>query len=432
MAVKKAAATASKTKVKAKAASVKKAPKKATPVKKAAPKPTAKKAVAKAVVKKAVAKPISKKAAVSKSKESVKPIIKTKAVSKKTGVVKYDKTALKSKTSLGEKKSAKSMSKIDTKAPKALGKKGKNKVEEPVITKVSKPVIQRPTETRNTRSVDTDTAARLSSKYTVGDISKFQIKMPKKGIHDASIEEKLQALFQLQQIDSEIDRIRIVRGELPMEVKDLEDDVIRLETRISNIQNDITEFERLTGEKKQAIKDSNTMIKKYEGQQANVKNNREYESLNKEIEFQKLEIQLSEKRIKEYTFEVHSKKEILAESEIDLEHRRNDLENKRKELDTIVSETQKEEEILQKYSEKAGSIIEDRLLGGYKKIRDNAANGLAVVTIQRDSCGGCFNKVPPQRQLDIRQRKKVIVCEHCGRILVDSEIMTDLIEPPTK
>ncbi|HNH66601.1 MAG TPA: C4-type zinc ribbon domain-containing protein [Bacteroidia bacterium] len=254
--------------------------------------------------------------------------------------------------------------------------------------------------------------------------------MPKKGVHDASAEEKLQALFQLQQIDSEIDRIQIVRGELPVEVKDLEDDVARLETRISNINNDMAEFDRLIAERKQGIKDSTAAIKKYEGQQNNVKNNREYESLAKEIEFQKLEIQLCEKRIKEYTFEITSKKQLLTESEEDLTHRKADLENKRKELDSIIAETRKEEDVLNEYSGKAAAIIEERLLSGYKKIRENAANGLAVVSIQRDSCGGCFNKVPPQRQLEIKQRKKVIVCEHCGRILVDQEIMTDLPENP--
>ncbi|MFZ7117123.1 MAG: zinc ribbon domain-containing protein [Bacteroidota bacterium] len=319
------------------------------------------------------------------------------------------------------------MSKTDT---KAKTKSRSKKVEEPVITKVSKPVVKRLTETRNLKAIDTGTAAKLSSKYSVGDISQFQIKMPKKGVHDASAEEKLQALFQLQQIDSEIDRIQIVRGELPVEVKDLEDDVARLETRISNINNDMAEFDRMIAERKQGIKDSTAAIKKYEGQQNNVKNNREYESLAKEIEFQKLEIQLCEKRIKEYTFEITSKKQILTESEEDLTHRKADLENKRKELDSIIAETRKEEDVLNEYSGKAAAIIEERLLSGYKKIRENAANGLAVVSIQRDSCGGCFNKVPPQRQLEIKQRKKVIVCEHCGRILVDQEIMTDLPENP--
>ncbi len=414
MAVKKSAKAASKTKAKPVAA--KKSAAKSTGLKAQSTKVKAKIPAKKAAVKKAA--PV-KKAAV--KKPAVKIIVKPTVKSKEKKITTADK------------KSGKSMSKMEARVPKAPAKgKGKPRVEEPVITKVSKPVIQRPTESRNMKQIDTGTAARLSSKYSVGDISKFQIKMPKKGVHDATVEEKLQALFQLQQIDSEIDRIRVIRGELPMEVKDLEDDVARLETRISNIQNDVTEFERLLAEKKQAIKDSTAAIKKYESQQSNVKNNREYESLNKEIEFQKLEIQLSEKRIKEYTFEISAKKEILTESQEDLVHRQKDLDNKRKELETIVAETQKEEEVLGRYSEKAASIIEERLLTGYKKVRENASNGLAVVSIQRDSCGGCFNKVPPQRQLDIRQRKKVIVCEHCGRILVDAEIMTDAIEEPAK
>jgi len=421
----KAVAKKSSAKPAAKKAAVKKAPVK----KKAVAKPAAKKpAVKKATAKKATT---TKKAATAKpAKKSASPkTTKTKATVKEKKSIKArpKETNTKVTSSKEVKKTSTGMSKTDT---KAKTKSRSKKVEEPVITKVSKPVVKRLTETRNLKAIDTGTAAKLSSKYSVGDISQFQIKMPKKGVHDASAEEKLQALFQLQQIDSEIDRIQIVRGELPVEVKDLEDDVARLETRISNINNDMAEFDRLIAERKQGIKDSTAAIKKYEGQQNNVKNNREYESLAKEIEFQKLEIQLCEKRIKEYTFEITSKKQLLTESEEDLTHRKADLENKRKELDSIIAETRKEEDVLNEYSSKAAAIIEERLLSGYKKIRENAANGLAVVSIQRDSCGGCFNKVPPQRQLEIKQRKKVIVCEHCGRILVDQEIMTDLPENP--
>jgi len=421
----KAVAKKSSAKPAAKKAAVKKAPvKKKAVAKPAAKKPAVKKVTAKkaATAKKAVtAKPAKKSASpkTTKTKATVKEKKSIKARPKETNTKVTSSKEVK-KTSTG-------MSKTDT---KAKTKSRSKKVEEPVITKVSKPVVKRLTETRNLKAIDTGTAAKLSSKYSVGDISQFQIKMPKKGVHDASAEEKLQALFQLQQIDSEIDRIQIVRGELPVEVKDLEDDVARLETRISNINNDMAEFDRLIAERKQGIKDSTAAIKKYEGQQNNVKNNRQYESLAKEIEFQKLEIQLCEKRIKEYTFEITSKKQLLTESEEDLTHRKADLENKRKELDSIIAETRKEEDVLNEYSSKAAAIIEERLLSGYKKIRENAANGLAVVSIQRDSCGGCFNKVPPQRQLEIKQRKKVIVCEHCGRILVDQEIMTDLPENP--
>ena len=240
--------------------------------------------------------------------------------------------------------------------------------------------------------------------------------------HDYSVSEKLIALYDLQQIDSKVDKIRIVRGELPMEVRDLEDDVAGLETRIKNISNEIHEMETNITNKKQTIKDANALIKKYTTQQNNVKNNREYESLTKEIEFQNLEIQLSEKRIKEFTSEIGSKNMIIEASRTNLSERKQDLEVKKHELDGIIKETQKEEEILLKKSENAAKIIENRLYAAYKRIRNNARNGLAVVTVQRDSCGGCFNQIPPQQQLDIRQRKKIIVCEHCGRILVDPNI----------
>ncbi len=241
--------------------------------------------------------------------------------------------------------------------------------------------------------------------------------------HDYTISEKLKALYELQQIDSKVDKIRIVRGELPMEVKDLEDDIAGLETRVDNYTAEVHQLEESIANKKNSIKDSNAAIKKYTTQQNNVKNNREYESLTKEIEFQNLEIQLSEKRIKEYSAEIVNKKMIIEAARGSFNERKQDLELKKKELDGIVEETQKEEQILMKKSEEAGQIIESRLLTAYKKIRNNARNGLAVVTVQRDSCGGCFNYIPPQQQLDVRQRKKVIVCEHCGRILVDPDII---------
>jgi predicted nucleic acid-binding Zn-ribbon protein len=239
---------------------------------------------------------------------------------------------------------------------------------------------------------------------------------------DFSVEAKLSALFELQSIDSTIDKIRIVRGELPVEVSDLEDEVAGLETRLNKLTEDANLLEDSIVNKKQAIKESLALIKKYEGQQNNVKNNREYDSLTKEIEFQNLEIQLSEKRIKEFTQEITTKNMIMEASKKTLDERKNDLEIKKAELESIIQETKKEEESLMARSVSAAGIIEDRLLIAYKKIRDNSKNGLAVVGIQRDSCGGCFNKIPPQRQLDIRQRKKIIVCEHCGRILVDAEL----------
>jgi uncharacterized protein len=237
-----------------------------------------------------------------------------------------------------------------------------------------------------------------------------------------SVEDKLKALFELQQIDSKIDRIKIVRGELPMEVRDLEDEIEGLETRINNYQEESKGIDEQVSAMKLKMKEPDAQIKKYEQQQMNVKNNREYDSLTKEIEYQNLEKQLAEKKIKEYGTQQETKKAYIETSEETLEERKKDLEAKKNELESIIAETKKEEEQLVKKSEKSASIIEERLLLAYRKIRANARNGLAVVTIQRDSCGGCFNKIPPQRQLDIRQRKKIIVCEHCGRILVDNQI----------
>lgn len=239
---------------------------------------------------------------------------------------------------------------------------------------------------------------------------------------ESTVEEKLRALYELQQIDSKIVKIQTVRGELPLEVRDLEDAIIGLETRIKNFTEEVQNLEESIIEKKNTEKEAEALIKKHGSQQSKVRNNREYDSLTKEIEYQNLEIQLCEKRIKEYKAAIASKKEIIAQSQTELDERTNDLKHKRAELDDIVSETKKEEETLQKKSKAAESIIEDRLLNAYKRIRSNTLNGLAVVAVERDACGGCFNKIPPQRQLDIRTHKKIIVCEHCGRILVDPAI----------
>lgn len=245
----------------------------------------------------------------------------------------------------------------------------------------------------------------------------------KKTITDISVEDKLQSLYSLQLIDSGIDKIKTVRGELPLEVQDLEDEVEGLETRIENFSHDLKSLDNSINEKKHGIKDAQSLIKKYEEQQMNVRNNREYDSISKEIEFQQLEIQLCEKKIKEFQASVETKKVVLEDSEKQLVEKQQDLTAKRKELEDIVKETEKEEKTLLTKSEKAEKIIDDRLLVAYKRIRKNAKNGLAVVTIQRDSCGGCFNKIPAQRQLEIKSRKKIIVCEHCGRILVDDQIV---------
>ncbi len=243
---------------------------------------------------------------------------------------------------------------------------------------------------------------------------------------EATVEQKLKALYELQTIHTEIDKIRTVRGELPMEVADLEDDVAGLETRIHKIKEEINALEDDIVNKKNLIKQSNQLIKKYEEQQNNVKNNREFEALAKEIEIQGLEIQVAEKKIKEFGFEITSKTKTLEQALVNLEERRKDLDLKKGELDVITKETEKEEEAFMKKAAKAEKQIEERLLIAYNRLRNNAKNGLAVVTIQRDSCAGCFNKIPPQRQSDIRQRKKVIVCEHCGRILVDDGFVSEL------
>ncbi|NLE35627.1 MAG: hypothetical protein GX622_11035 [Bacteroidales bacterium] len=242
---------------------------------------------------------------------------------------------------------------------------------------------------------------------------------------ELTIEEKLRALYSLQLVDSEIDKIRTLRGELPLEVQDLEDEVEGLETRIGNLSNELSELEKSIVGKNNEITASQALIKKYEEQQDNVRNNREYDSLSKEIEFQTLEIELCNKKIREFTVQVEEKKEVMAEAQTSLDERKRDLEGKKSELEDITRDTQKEEETLTEKSEDLQTRIEERLLTAYKRIRSNARNGLAVVSVQRDACGGCFNQIPPQRQLDIRSRKKIIVCEYCGRILVDDDIVQE-------
>jgi len=239
---------------------------------------------------------------------------------------------------------------------------------------------------------------------------------------EISIEEKLLALYELQKVDSDIDKIRILRGELPLEVQDLEDEIAGLETRIKNIDDETKNLESAISNKKNEIVNAKELIKKYQDQQNNVRNNREYDSLSKEVEFQTLEIELCEKRIREFIAQVAEKKEAAEQSKALLAERTNDLSVKKEELEEIIKDTQKEEDQLVKRSKEFENIIESRLITAYKRIRANARNGLAVVTVERDACGGCFNKIPPQRQLDIKSRKKIIVCEYCGRILVDDEI----------
>ena len=239
---------------------------------------------------------------------------------------------------------------------------------------------------------------------------------------EITVEDKLKALYELQSAVSKIDEIKTLRGELPLEVQDLEDEIIGLNTRLENFETEIADIVATIANKKQEIEEARTKIARYKDQQDNVRNNREYDNLSKEIEYQTLEIELCEKRIREFSAAHESK---VAEQKVtadQLTERKLDLEQKKGELNEIVSETKHEEEKLREYAKEIETKIESRLLAAFKRIRKNARNGLAVVTIQRDACGGCFNKIPPQRQMDIASRKKIIVCEYCGRILVDANI----------
>ena len=244
----------------------------------------------------------------------------------------------------------------------------------------------------------------------------------KKDPADFSVEDKLKALYQLQTMLSEIDKIKTLRGELPLEVQDLEDEVAGLSTRIEKIESEIADLRSAVANKRIEIETARTSVEKYKAQQDNVRNNREYDVLSKEIEFQTLEIELFEKRIREAQQAEKAKNEELARSTEALEERKQDLEAKKAELDEIVSDTKQDEEKLREKAKHLETTIEPRLLQAFKRIRKNSRNGLGVVYVQRDACGGCFNKIPPQKQLDIRSRKKIIVCEYCGRIMVDPEL----------
>ena len=239
---------------------------------------------------------------------------------------------------------------------------------------------------------------------------------------EMSVEEKLKNLYQLQLMLSEIDKIRILRGELPLEVEDLEDEIEGLKTRIENTKRDASELHARINEMKTKIDLATQQLDKYQKQLDNVANNREYDLLNKEIEFQQLEVELCNKRIREATAQEKSKEEYLEKNQQILEGRNQDLEIKKNELDEIIAETKAEEEKLREKSKNIELTIEPRLLQAFKRIRKNSRNGLGIVYVQRDACGGCFAKIPPQRQLDVRMRKKIIVCEYCGRILIDPEL----------
>lgn len=241
-------------------------------------------------------------------------------------------------------------------------------------------------------------------------------------VKDFSIEEKLISLVRLQKIDSKLDEIEILKGELPMEVSDLEDEIEGLNARRNRIEEEINGMNHFIEERKQIISDAIELKKKYEKQSENVKNNREFEAINKEIERQDLDMQLAEKHIKDTTLELTEKARQLDAAKNAIETKEGNLKNKKAELEKIIAETDKEEKQIVKLEDTAREDVEERLLHSYDRIRKNYRNGLAVVPVERDACGGCFNAVPPQVQSEIRQRKKIIVCENCGRILVDDDL----------
>ena len=255
--------------------------------------------------------------------------------------------------------------------------------------------------------------------------------MAKKDPTDLSVEEKLKTLYQLQAALSAIDEKRALRGELPLEVQDLEDEIEGLTTRVEKIKTDISEFQAAITQKKGEIADAEASVARYKAQLDEVKNNREYDTLSKEIEFQTLEIELCNKKIREANTRISEKQNELAANEEVIKEREGDLEVKRNELDEIMAETRAEEDKLKEKVKDLESKIESRLLTSFKRIRKNARNGLGIVYVQRDACGGCFNKIPPQRQLDIKMHKKIIVCEYCGRIMIDPELAGVKIDKTT-
>jgi len=289
------------------------------------------------------------------------------------------------------------------------------------VEKIEKPTKGKVKKEKAPVSVDKSEINAISLLNEQQDIQVSNIK-EKQTAEELSVELKLTNLYKLQIALSEIDKIKTLRGELPLEVQDLEDEVAGLQTRMQNFSLDIKEIDTTIGQQRIKITDSNTMINKYKEQLENVRNNREFDSLSKEIEFQGLEVELAEKRIREFTAESKLINEEISKSKKTLEDRQVDLKSKKEELNGIISETKIQEEQLREKAKQLETTIEPRLLSAFKRIRKSARNGLAVVYIQRDACGGCFNKIPPQRQLDIKLRKKIIVCEHCGRIMIDPQL----------
>ena len=246
-------------------------------------------------------------------------------------------------------------------------------------------------------------------------------------VKEFSIEEKLSALVLLQKVDCKLDEIQILKGELPMEVKDLEDEIEGLHARQTRVEEEINGIQEFIAQKKEGIKEADALVKKYEKQSDNVKNNREFEAINKEIEMQTLEIKLCEKHIKDATEEISEKARQLETAKKAVANKEGHLVGKKGELEKIISETEKEEKHYNKEGEKARSHADERLLTSYDRIRKNYRNGLAVVAIERDSCGGCFHAIPPQKQSEIKLRKKIMVCENCGRILVDADLNDSVV-----
>ena len=242
---------------------------------------------------------------------------------------------------------------------------------------------------------------------------------------EITVKEKLKALYDLQMVVSEIDKIKTLRGELPLEVQDLEDEIAGLETRIDNFRAELKECEDIITGRKLDIENSKALTIKYKEQQDNVRNNREFDYLSKELEFQGLEIEFAEKKIREAQAMAKAKSDEMEGAEDHLSERRKDLDLKKQELEEIISETRTEEETLREKAKQIETLIEPRLLAAFKRIRKSARNGLSVVSVQRDACGGCFNKIPPQRQMDIRMGKKIIVCEYCGRIMIDPDMTAE-------
>ena len=246
-------------------------------------------------------------------------------------------------------------------------------------------------------------------------------------VKEFSIEEKLSALVLLQKVDCKLDEIQILKGELPMEVKDLEDEIEGLHARQTRVEEEINGIQEFIAQKKEGIKDAEALVKKYEKQSDNVKNNREFEAINKEIEMQTLEIKLCEKHIKDATEEIAEKARQLEIAKKAVANKEGHLSGKKGELEKIIAETEKEEKHYNKEGDKARSHADDRLLTSYDRIRKNYRNGLAVVAVERDSCGGCFHAIPPQKQSEIKLRKKIMVCENCGRILVDADLNDSVV-----